>query len=377
MRTRLLHVADLHLGDSHDYLGPAAPARRSECDLVLRRVSEHALSPESGVAVMVISGDLFDLHHPPHALVESVLADLARVAAAGIVVVTVPGNHDEWSYPDCVYRSYAARWPGHLVSQPNPALVTRLEIGPRPVEIYSLAYVAGRTRIPLEPPELPRSDARRILLAHGSLDVDWSDRSLPIRGATLGEFDYVALGHIHRPMEKKLGRAWACYPGRIEGGGFDDPSWATIVTVDLATDELRPSRAPFPARPFLRERWNLSGLARREELEQRLRALLAQTPGAIARVELEGLADFPLDLTALQAAHASLAFHLELIDGRTAGDSFSLVDLAEEPTIRGAFARRALRGIAEATGEEERALAEAAARFGLAAFGAPSGSEPR
>lgn len=370
MRSRLLHVGDLHLGDRHDYLGPAAATRRSEADLVLRRVIDFALAEENRIAALVIAGDLFDHHRPPHALVESVLVDLARAVEAGIAVITVPGNHDEWSYPDCVYRHYAARWPGTLVVQPNAGLVSRLEIAGAMIELYALAYVAGRTRFPFEPPPLAPSNARRLLIAHGSLDVDWSDRALPLRSAALGGFHYVALGHIHKPMEKRLPDGFACYPGRIEGGSFDDPGTESLVVIDFASSELRPERLPFPSRAIVREEWNLSGLRSLDELRARLARLAEQRSGMIARIELRGLASFPLPIESLVEELRPSFFFLELVDAREEAASGRLEDLATEPTIRGAFARRALKAILEAEDEEDRALAEAAARYGLAAFAA-------
>ncbi|MFN8547503.1 MAG: hypothetical protein U0527_05905 [Candidatus Eisenbacteria bacterium] len=65
-------------------------------------------------------------------------------------------------------------------------------------------------------------NARRLLIAHACLMTGPIARCR-FRSASLGGFHYVALGHIHKPMEKRLADGFACYPGRIEGGGFDDP----------------------------------------------------------------------------------------------------------------------------------------------------------
>ncbi|MCC7144442.1 MAG: DNA repair exonuclease [Candidatus Eisenbacteria bacterium] len=370
MRDRLLHLADLHLGDGHDYLGPSAPARRSEADLLLRRLVDFALAEENQIAAVAIAGDLFDHHHPPHALVESALADLARVVAAGLHLITVPGNHDEWSYADCVYRTYVNRWPGLLVTQPNPGPVASWRIGGAEIEVHALAYVAGRTRLPLDTSEIRPSGLRRILIAHGSLDVDWTDRSVPIRSAALIEagYDYVALGHIHQAIERRIGDGWACYPGRIEGGGFDDPGVDGVLTVKLTEPALRPERRPFSHRPILDQRWNLSGHSDLGELRGRLHRFAEEQSGAIARIELAGLPDFDLEPTRLQEEVRGGFFHLELVDGRGGFGNASLETVAQETTIRGAFARRALRAIEETSDEEERALRRAAARFGLDAF---------
>lgn len=64
MRSRILHLADLHLGDLHAYLGPAAAARRMEADGLLRRIADFVLSPDSGIGGVIVAGDLFDLPEP-------------------------------------------------------------------------------------------------------------------------------------------------------------------------------------------------------------------------------------------------------------------------------------------------------------------------
>ncbi len=57
--------------------------------------------------MVIIAGDLFETHKPEPALVEEVVAQLERLERAGVAVVTVPGNHDEITYADSVYRVHA------------------------------------------------------------------------------------------------------------------------------------------------------------------------------------------------------------------------------------------------------------------------------
>ncbi|WP_324667949.1 hypothetical protein [Geochorda subterranea] len=48
----------------------------------------------------------------------SALEQFRRLEAAGVRVVTVPGNHDEITCADSVYRERASEWPGLLVQSP-------------------------------------------------------------------------------------------------------------------------------------------------------------------------------------------------------------------------------------------------------------------
>jgi DNA repair protein SbcD/Mre11 len=237
-----------------------------------------------------------------------------------------------------------------------------------------MAYVAGRSREPFDRFEVEAGPGRKIAVLHGSLDAPWSDRSVPLRSEHLAELglDYVALGHIHRAMDKRLRQGWVCYPGRIEGSGFSDPGGAELVRIDLAEESLRPERIPFPSRPISLVTWNASGLAREEELAARLEEIA--DPRAIVRLSLTGLPGFDLDPASIQRRFADRFFHLE-VEASEALPPSLLDGLAEERTARGSFVRLARAEIAAANGDEERNIREAALRYGLAAFAAGDASE--
>lgn len=377
MRDRILHLADLHLGERHEYLGAKATARCAEADGVLARLVALALSPDSRIGGVIIAGDLFDRHDPPHTLIESTISQLTSLTQAGIHLLTVPGNHDEYSYPDSVYRRYATRWPGTLVTLPKTTRVATWNFGSGAIDLYAMAYVAGRSKPPydeiaLEAGEIGADAARAICVLHASLDANWSDRSIPLTSGKLARsgFDYVALGHIHKPMERRLGPGWIAYPGRIEGGSFDDPGGAPLLVLETHGLGITPTRAPFESRRIETITMDLSGLISADELDSRLEALAREDGGRILRVRLLGLAAFPVDLERLGVRWGGWFYHLELEDaslGAAASDG-ELDRWAEARTVRGGFVRRAQAEIAGAATEDEQMARTAALRFGLAAF---------
>ena len=288
----------------------------------------------------------------------------------------MPGNHDEYSYPKCVYRLQAGRWPGTLVSQPSPGRVAVWELAGIQVDLYSMAFVAGRSVPPFDRFDVPVNGGRRMAVLHGSLDVpDWGDRSIPLRSSNLEsmDFDYIALGHIHRPFEKRLGRGWVCYPGRIEGGGFDDPGGADLVTIDFSAADPAPIHTSFPCARIEEESWNLSGVHEPSELDARLES--AADPGRILRLRLTGMPGFRLDTGHLQS-WAGRFRHLEIVAEEEPIPE-SLEELAAEKTVRGAFVELALKKRAAAGTPEERRKLEAALRHGLAAFAGTRTGEPQ
>jgi DNA repair protein SbcD/Mre11 len=113
----VLHLADLHLGWTPRGLPSemAASVRRRR-DALLGQAVDVALAER--VDLVVIAGDLFESYRPEPALVDDALAQLRRLTAAGIALVTVPGNHDELTYARSVYRR--GRRTGRASSSPGP-----------------------------------------------------------------------------------------------------------------------------------------------------------------------------------------------------------------------------------------------------------------
>src|SRR5690606_8044059 len=134
----------------------------------------------------------------------------------------------------------------------------------------------------------------------------------------------------------------------------------------------RPHRAPLPSRRMGTLRWNGSTIDSEAELQSRMERERSRDARRILRIELSGVAGFPIEARALEEKWRGRFHHLAIrSEASVAAD---LERLASEPTVRGEFARIARDAIADATGQRERAIAEAALREGLAAFTAEEGA---
>ncbi len=372
---RCLHLADLHLGWRPQSLPEdRAAIRQSERDALLRKAVDHALDPDSGIDLVIIAGDLFDSHRPDPPLVEAVLRELGRLAPAGVQAITVPGNHDEVSYSDSVYRLHANSWPGVLVRNPMPRLVASLEVRAMRVHLYSLAYTGGLTRVS-ELRELPRSadPGLHVGVFHASLDWDAGDRSLPVASSALEDagYDYVALGHVHQHREVRLGRGLAVYAGAIEHRGFTDPGFGRLTVVQFDDGRVNVETPGVDVRKHVVHALDVSGAGSQEELVESCRAL--SDPEALARIVLGGAPGFAVDAEGLAAALGADFFHVEIEDETDVLAADLVRTYALEATIRGCFTRRLIQRIDSASTERERRLLELALRKGLAAFEKRSG----
>ncbi len=218
---RLIHTADWHLGRlfHNQHL-------TDDQEYVLRQLVE--LAAEVEPAAVIVAGDLYDRAVPPTEAVElldGVLTEL--VDRLGIPVIAIAGNHDSGArvgFGSSLLGQRGLHVVGRL-SQASACIVLHDEHGP--VRVSALPFAdpaearaaygdlsihdqqavcaAGASRA------LAAADAheRHVLVAHafvtGGLESE-SERPLSVGGAqqvaasTFAGFDYVALGHLHRPQ---------------------------------------------------------------------------------------------------------------------------------------------------------------------------------
>ncbi len=221
---RLLHTADWHLGRLLHRV-PLLDAQR--------RVLDHLIdvARDEQVEAIVVAGDLFDRALPPVEAVQLAGDALRRMAAVAPVVV-VSGNHDSAQRLGFA-RELIAAGGVHLRTDPlgsGDPVVLEDEHGP--VAIYGIPYLdpdlcrgplgvderthdavlraaTDRARADLaERTQREPTPIRSVVVAHAFVqggEPSDSERDISIGGAqtvspaVFAGFDYVALGHLHRP----------------------------------------------------------------------------------------------------------------------------------------------------------------------------------
>lgn len=365
---RLLHLSDLHLGWIPSFLEEEKQEiRRKERDSLLRKAVDLAIS--QGVHLVLIVGDLFQVHNPDEALVGQVKRDLLRLEEAGITVVTVPGNHDEISYHNSVYSK--GNWPGLLVKNPTPSLVLEKDFQGSKVFLYSLAYTGGLTPVSDLGP-FPRKEEEGIHIGafHGTLDTQFlGERSLPIKGEDLvkASYHYVALGHLHQFQEKNLGNTLAVYAGAVESKGFSDLGVGFFTLVNFQGEQIEIIKVPIEVRSHKKVKIESSTKDSFEELLEEF--LLYAHKDRLVQFTLTGTPPFKLQKQYLEETLKDSFFHVEVKDETDYLDMERIKRYKGEHTIRGYFVEDLLTKWEEAEDEQEKKILKLALLKGLAALG--------
>lgn len=206
---KFIHIADIHFGkrfSTSRFGADFAEKRRREIGESLARLIDFANSND--VDYILCAGDL--LHSDD--VKTSDLKDLNEIISRlnrGLFI-TVTGNHD----PLGKMSGYGKiKWTEKLYIA--PAGFSRLYLEEHDTAIYTYSWDKKHIKEnPLEEISLEKKEKASILLLHGDTAAPQSEYlPLNLKSLTDKGFDYIALGHIHKPG--KVGDR-AFYSGSFE-----------------------------------------------------------------------------------------------------------------------------------------------------------------
>lgn len=256
---KILHTSDLHIGK---YIGTYD--LKEDTEYVLNQVVDTAIRER--VEVVLISGDVFDRPNPSEEAIKMYVSFLKELLDKNIKVIAISGNHDSGirlsAYKDILGKGYFVE--GEFNS-PMRKVSLNDEFGP--VNFYMLPFFTpfivksnlklekGLENYDLAIDEIIKREnidtsQRNIILAHqfvagfkfGGSEEDFSYSNGDEKNvAGVGiisldkfqNFDYVALGHIHKPQ--KISRETIRYSGSLlkyKTSEIDGPD-KSVVIIDL------------------------------------------------------------------------------------------------------------------------------------------------
>lgn len=256
---KILHTSDLHIGK---YIGTYD--LKEDTEYVLNQVVDTAIRER--VEVVLISGDVFDRPNPSEEAIKMYVSFLKELLDKNIKVIAISGNHDSGirlsAYKEILGKGYFVE--GEFNS-PMRKVSLNDEYGP--VNFYMLPFFTpfivksnlklekGLGNYDLAMDEIIKREnidtsQRNIILAHqfvagfkfGGSEEDFSYSNGDEKNvAGVGiisldkfqNFDYVALGHIHKPQ--KISRETIRYSGSLlkyKTSEIDGPD-KSVVIIDL------------------------------------------------------------------------------------------------------------------------------------------------
>jgi DNA repair exonuclease SbcCD nuclease subunit len=265
------------------------------------------------VDLVVHGGDLLFRSRVRRELVYRAFEPLISVAATGVPVVVVPGNHERSAIP---YPLLAAHPGVHLLDRPRTLV---LEAAGCPVAVAGFPFqrrdAARRfSRLLQETAWRDHPAQLRMLCLHQTIEgaqvgpagYTFRNGADVIRGRDIPPgFAAVLAGHIHRRqvLTTDLGgqplAAPVLYPGSIERTSIaerDEPKGYMTLELSTGDDGGRLEGWQFhelPSRPMLDLAIQVDGLDRQQLADRLRQALTSVVPDAVVRLEVSGEPDPP------------------------------------------------------------------------------------
>ena len=200
---RWIHIADVHLGASPDAGKAYSKVRPQELWDTFAEVID--LCEREQINLLLIAGDLFH-RQPLKKELKEVNYYFSKLSRTKVVLIA--GNHD-FLKPDSYYRNFS--WSRNVYplfdSEPECIIFEDLDVA-----VTGFSYESQEILTPFDGGIRAEGDAGyEILLIHGG-----DEKHLPIQKRLLEKsgFDYIAMGHIHKPQQIISGVA--AYAGALE-----------------------------------------------------------------------------------------------------------------------------------------------------------------
>lgn len=247
---KVLHVSDLHIGKRVNGMSMLDDQR-----YVLRQILD--IAEKYQVSVLLIAGDVYDKASPSAEAVTVFDAFLTDAVTAGLRVLAIPGNHD--SAERIAYAQGLLEKQGVCLPPVYAGEVERVELEDEhgPVEFWLLPFLKpGDVRRFFPDEEIGDDYSAALRAVLGACDIDQGKRNVvlshqlvtaygtaPDRAddeiklggmdnvdvSVYDAFDYVALGHVHRPQ--RVGRDTVRYSGSPLKYSFSEARYGKSVAL--------------------------------------------------------------------------------------------------------------------------------------------------
>lgn len=361
---KVFHCADIHLDSPFSLFSPReAEKRRTE----LRAAFTSALmyAREKKADLFLISGDLFDGDYVTRDTRELLVREFAKCGDMKIFIS--PGNHDPYSVGS-VYDT--TEFPENVHVFGGEREVVSLDgIG---VDVYGFGFTSKNyISSPVSGWNIRDKSKINILVTHGDM-VGSGEMTGPVTKQEIAAsgFDYIALGHIHKPTGLLCENGvFYSYPGCIEGRSFDELGYkgAMFGTVDKGNAEMALKR--FSKSRYEQISVDISGVNEKMEALDVIRSAIRRyTDDTALRLTLTGeLKNAFVILPNEIGKGCEYPYYIEITDRTYIAPD--LGELEQSNTLKGIFVRRIteqMRGL-DPESEEYQTLS-LALKYGLAAL---------
>ena len=359
---KFVHIADMHFDrpfvnlSDKDILGNL---RRLEQRKIFKKVIDYI--KENKIEYFLISGDLYEHKYVKQSTIEYINNLFKEIPKTKIYIA--PGNHDPY-LKNSYYHKF--EWCDNV--KIFHSKIEKIETDK--IDIYGYGfddfycYNSGIDELKIE-----NKEKINILITHASLDGGYDDEKNynNISSKKLKEkgFDYVALGHIHKPDYHTSENQKIVYPGSTAALGFDEPGKHGMIIGDLKKEELKLQFIPLDEECFTKKEIDVTSIISKEELIEKINNFEGKKNEYI-EIVLIGNRNFEINKYDLLKYISNVRI-LKIKDETKI--AYDLEKIKNETTLKGLFVKEMIKELAkENIGQEEKEVLEKAIEIGLEAL---------
>lgn len=343
---KFVHIADMHFDSpftnlvTENHLGEA---RRLEQRRILKKIIDYI--KENKIEYFFIAGDLFEQKYVRRSTVDYMIQLFQEIPNTKIFIT--PGNHD----PLLKNSFYATiDWGKNVIIFGGE--IERIE--ENNIDIYGLGFTDFyMEKSPVENIEIKNKEKINILITHASLNASDKLEKLyqPISENKMEKlnFDYIALGHIHKKWDNQNEKNRILYPGSTISLGFDEPGEHGMIVGEIEKNKTKIEFIPLDETYFEERELDISEINSEEELIEKINEIKIQKNKFI-KIILIGKRKFEIQKNKI----------LKLIENKNILKiknntklNYELEELAKENNVKGIFVRNMLKKLEENIDQKE------------------------
>ena len=261
---RFVHIADMHFDVPFTTLAKNnfGETRRIEQRKILKEIIEYI--QRNRIEYLFICGDLYEQEYVKKSTIEYINNQFSQIPETKIYIV--PGNHDPY-LKNSYYSQY--NWNKNVYIFTNR--LQKIDNGN--IHIYGYGFNSFYMENSLiQQIEIKEKEEINILLTHGALESS-KDKNYnqynPMQKNEIKKlgFNYVALGHIHKPYYKEEINQNIIYPGATISLGFDELGKHGMIVGQIDENrKLEIQFVPLDKKEFVEVEINVSNIYQKEEL---------------------------------------------------------------------------------------------------------------
>ena len=359
---KFVHIADMHFDSPFVNLsdkGELGDLRRLEQRKIFKKVIEYI--KENDIKYLFISGDLYEQKYIKKSTIEYINKLFKEIPETRIFIA--PGNHDPF-----IKNSYYNQFDWNENVEIFNSSIKKIETDE--ADIYGYGFDDYYcTDCGIENVTIENKERTNILVVHGTIDgasvEDKQYNSMSKNMLKQKGFDYIAMGHIHKPDYNTEEEQRIVYPSSPISLGFDELGEHGMIVGEIEKGKIDLKFIPLDEEKFVEIELDITEINSKEDLIEKINDLeIAENE--YVKIILIGNRNF--EINTYEIIKLITNDRIIKIKNKTK-IAYDLEKMSNNNTLKGLFVKKMLEKLNnESIKEEERKIIENAIEIGLDAL---------